>query len=101
MQGVLSAATEQGGGAIESASATLAALGSKWLAADQSTTSLLVLVTNSLEAMQPLQRLPLLSATLQGLPQVEPCSLLSVADTVLLLPLGRCLITKRILYCLG
>lgn len=70
MQGVLGAATEQGGGAIESASATLAALGPTWLSAGQTAASLLALVIDRLAAMQPLQRLPLLSATLKGLPQV-------------------------------
>ncbi|KAK9825496.1 hypothetical protein WJX74_001182 [Apatococcus lobatus] len=69
VEGVLGAATEHGGGAIESATAALAALGPTWLAAGQTTGSLLKLVTERLDAMQPLQRLPLLSATLKGLPQ--------------------------------
>lgn len=69
-QGVLGAATEQGGGALESASATLAALGPTWFSAGQTAASLLALVIGRLAAMQPLQRLPLLTATLQGLPQV-------------------------------
>ncbi len=71
MQGVLEAATEQGGGAMETASAALASLGPTWLAAGQPVHGLLALLTSSLASMQPLQRLPLLSATLQGLPQVR------------------------------
>ncbi|KAK9866983.1 hypothetical protein WJX84_002095 [Apatococcus fuscideae] len=71
INGVLEAATEQGGGAMETASAALASLGPTWLAAGQPVHGLLALLTSSLASMQPLQRLPLLSATLQGLPQEE------------------------------
>ena len=72
-QGVLEAATEQGGGAIGPASAALASLAPTWHASGQPARSLLSLVISSLASMQPLQRLPLLSATLQGLPQVRDC----------------------------
>ncbi len=70
MQGVLEAATEQGGGAVSPAAAALAALAPTWLASGQPVHSLLSIVISSLASMQPLHRLTLLSATLHGLPQV-------------------------------
>ena len=79
-QGVLEAATEQGGGAIETASSALSALGPTWLASGQPVGSLLAIVISSLSSMQPLQRLPLLTATLQGLPQVG-CQVETLQDS--------------------